>query len=93
MHFFRLNLAMPQATSPSAQAPADSATPASYEVAVQELEQLLSQLESGQLPLDQLLTRYQRGASLLAYCRDKLSAIENQISVLDEAGLKTWDGQ
>jgi exodeoxyribonuclease VII small subunit len=93
MHFFRLNLDMSKATSPSAPAPAESATPASYEVAVEELEQLLSQLESGQLPLDQLLTHYQRGASLLAYCRDKLAAIENQISVLDEAGLKTWDGQ
>jgi exodeoxyribonuclease VII small subunit len=56
------------------------------------LEQLLAKLESGQLPLDQLLTHYQRGASLLTYCRDRLAAIENQISVLDEGALKPWDG-
>jgi exodeoxyribonuclease VII small subunit len=52
----------------------------------------LAKLESGQLPLDQLLTHYQRGATLLAYCRERLSAIENQISVLDEGSLKPWDG-
>jgi exodeoxyribonuclease VII small subunit len=49
-------------------------------------------LESGQLPLDQLLTHYQRGAGLLAFCRERLTAIENQISVLDEGTLKPWDG-
>jgi exodeoxyribonuclease VII small subunit len=52
----------------------------------------LAKLESGQLPLDQLLTHYQRGASLLAFCRERLTAIENQISVLDEGALKPWDG-
>ena len=66
--------------------------PSSYEEALQELEQLLAKLESGQLPLDQLLTHYQRGASLLAICRERLTAIENQISVLDEGALKPWDG-
>jgi exodeoxyribonuclease VII small subunit len=49
-------------------------------------------LESGQLPLDQLLSHYQRGASLLVYCRERLTAIENQINVLDEGTLKPWDG-
>ncbi|RYZ15903.1 MAG: exodeoxyribonuclease VII small subunit, partial [Myxococcaceae bacterium] len=36
--------------------------PASYEAALAELEQLVSQLDAGQLPLEQLLTHYQRGA-------------------------------
>jgi exodeoxyribonuclease VII small subunit len=42
------------------------------------------------LPLEQLLTGYQRGAQLLQFCRDKLQAVENQIKVLDEGTLKTW---
>jgi len=92
MLFFRSKLAMPKVPSTSAKAQADQALPASYEEAVQELEQLLAKLESGQLPLDQLLTHYQRGASLLAFCRERLTAIENQISVLDEGTLKPWDG-
>jgi exodeoxyribonuclease VII small subunit len=83
---------MSKALSPSAKAQADQALPASYEEAVLELEQLLAKLESGQLPLDQLLTHYQRGAELLVYCRERLAAIENQISVLDEGTLKPWDG-
>jgi exodeoxyribonuclease VII small subunit len=92
MPFFRTKLAMPKATSTPAKEQAAQALPASYEEAVQELEQLLAKLESGQLPLDQLLTHYQRGAGLLAYCRERLAAIENQISVLDEGTLKPWDG-
>ena len=64
--------------------------PVSYEAALQELEQLAAQLESGQLPLDQLMTGYQRGAELLKFCRSKLEAIEQQISVIDGDQLKPW---
>lgn len=69
---------------------ASGPAPASYEAALQELEHLVARLESGQLPLDQLLTGYQRGAQLLAFCRDKLSAVENQIKVLEAGELKPW---
>jgi exodeoxyribonuclease VII small subunit len=92
MPLFSPNQAMPKATPSQAPAQASQPVPESYEEAVQELEQLLAKLESGQLPLDQLLTHYQRGANLLAYCRERLAAIENQISVLDEGSLKPWDG-
>jgi exodeoxyribonuclease VII small subunit len=64
--------------------------PANYEAALEELDQLVGLIESGQLPLEQLLTGYQRGAQLLQYCRDKLQAVENQIKVLDEGTLKPW---
>ena len=67
--------------------------PASYEAALQELEQLVQVIESGQLPLEQLLTGYQRGAELLAFCRGKLEALENQIKVLDEGTLTPWAPQ
>ena len=67
-----------------------TATPASYEAALEELEQLVGLIESGQLPLEQLLTGYQRGAELLHFCREKLQAVEHQIKVLDEGTLKPW---
>lgn len=63
----------------------------SYEAALDELERLVAQLDAGQLPLDQLLTHYQRGAQLLAFCRGKLDAVENQIRVLEANELKPWD--
>jgi exodeoxyribonuclease VII small subunit len=67
-------------------------TPASYEAALDELERLVAQLDAGQLPLDQLLSQYQRGAVLLAFCRERLDAVEQQIQVLDGQTLKAWDG-
>ncbi|MCX7241423.1 MAG: exodeoxyribonuclease VII small subunit [Burkholderiales bacterium] len=77
---------MPKATSPSKSA----SPPASYEAAMEELETLVARLESGDMPLEQLLTGYQRGAQLLHYCREQLQAVEDQIKVLDEGGLKVW---
>ena len=86
---------MPKAsasTSTPANAAADSsaAPPASYEAAMEELERLVARLESGEMPLDQLLSGYQRGAALLQFCRDKLQAVEEQIKVLDDGALKPW---
>lgn len=66
--------------------------PASYEEAMQELEVLVRRLESGEMPLDQLLSGYQRGAALLQFCRDRLQAVEDQIKVLDGAQMKPWGG-
>ena len=57
---------------------------------MEELDRLVGQIESGQLPLEQLLTGYQRGAQLLQFCRDKLQAVEHQVKVLDEGALKPW---
>jgi exodeoxyribonuclease VII small subunit len=64
--------------------------PASYEAALAELEKLVGQIESGQLPLEQLLAGYERGAELLAFCRGKLQAVEEQVKVLDAGALKPW---
>jgi exodeoxyribonuclease VII small subunit len=69
---------------------ATPALPANYEAALEELEQLIGRIESGQLPLEQMLAGYERGAQLLAFCRSRLEAVENQIKVLDEGTLKPW---
>ena len=68
--------------------------PDTYEAAVAELEQWVSRMETGDLPLDQLLQAYQRAAQLLEFCRGKLDAIEQQIQVLDDGVMKPWlEGQ
>lgn len=69
------------------------AEPASYEAALEELEQLVARIESGQMPLDQLLTGYQRGASLLAFCRERLVAVQDQIKVLDAGTVQAWSAE
>ena len=58
--------------------------PASYTDAVQQIEALVARLEAGQLPLEELLGEYQRGAALLAYCQQRLQAVQQQVQVLDE---------
>jgi exodeoxyribonuclease VII small subunit len=75
---------------PRAAAPPKSNDPASYEDALVELDRLVQDMESGQLPLDSLLTSYQRGAQLLEFCRQRLVAVENQVKVLEEGQLKPW---
>ncbi len=77
---------MPKASAP----PNEQPVPASYEAALEELEQLVGRIENGQMPLEQLLGGYQRGAVLLAFCRERLQAVEDQVKVLDEGKLKTW---
>jgi len=67
-----------------------STVPTSYEAALKELESMVAQMESGQLPLADLLSGYQRGAELLAFCRAQLDAVEQQIQVLDNGVLKPW---
>ncbi|WP_028448562.1 MULTISPECIES: exodeoxyribonuclease VII small subunit [Chitinibacter] len=67
--------------------------PEHYEAGVAELDQLISQLESGQLPLEQSLAAYQRGIELLRFCEGKLAAAEQQIKVLEAGELKPLDEQ
>ena len=66
--------------------------PASYEAGLQELEQLVARMESGQMPLADMLQSYQRGAFLLEHCRSRLQAVEAQIQVLEAGSLKNWSG-
>lgn len=63
-----------------------SELPASYGQAMTELEALIDRLESGQLPLEDLLAHYQRGTDLLAFCREKVQAVQDQVRLLDEDG-------
>lgn len=70
-----------------------SVHPESYEQALQELEQIISGMENGQLPLAQLLASYERGAELLKYCQSQLLAVQDQIKVLEAGALKNWTAE
>lgn len=67
--------------------------PAGYEAGVQELEALVAKMESGQMPLDTLLSAYERGTQLLQFCQEKLAVLEQRVQVLDKDGLKAWGGE
>jgi len=56
--------------------------PKSFEDALAELEQILTDIEGGQVPLEQSLTMYERGQFLIGHCRGVLARAEKQIEVL-----------
>ncbi|MGQ0708755.1 MAG: exodeoxyribonuclease VII small subunit [Rhodoferax sp.] len=57
--------------------------PPSYEAALAELERIVSDMEAGRMPLESMLSNYQRGAALLAFCRGRLEAVEQQVQRFD----------
>ena len=56
-----------------------------FEAALTELETIISQMESGQMPLQQSLTAYKRGTELLSFCQKALADVEQQIRILNES--------
>lgn len=62
-----------------------------FEQALDELEALVRQLESGTLGLDESIAAYRRGAELVKFCQGKLAAAEEQIKVLEGDLLKPLD--
>ncbi|MDR2710218.1 MAG: exodeoxyribonuclease VII small subunit [Burkholderiales bacterium] len=65
-------------------------TPASFEAAMTELEDIVTRMEQGGLPLAEALAQYQRGAVLLAYCQNALRDAQQQVKVLEDGMLKAF---
>ena len=61
--------------------------PKDYESALAELDAIVSDMESGQLPLEASLAAYKRGAELLQYCRQQLADAEQQVKILENGAL------
>jgi len=51
----------------------------SFEDAIQELETIIDKLESGEVPLDETISLYDRGSELKKYCEQKLQTAEEKI--------------
>jgi exodeoxyribonuclease VII small subunit len=60
----------------------------SFEDALRELERIVGQLESGDVPLDQAITLYETGDALRAQCQARLDAAQARIEQVraDPAG-------
>jgi exodeoxyribonuclease VII small subunit len=64
--------------------------PKDYESALAEIEAIVAEMESGQLPLDASLAAYKRGAELLNYCRQQLADAEQQVKILENGTLQNF---
>lgn len=61
-----------------------------FESALAELENIVATMEAGQLPLEQLLSAYKRGAELLQFCQQALQDAQQQVRVLESGSLKNF---
>jgi exodeoxyribonuclease VII small subunit len=61
-----------------------SQPPRSLEAALAELEKIVASMEEGQLPLEQSLATYKRGAELLKFCQAALQDAQQQVKVLED---------
>jgi exodeoxyribonuclease VII small subunit len=60
-----------------------------FEVAMEELESIVEQLESGDLSLEDSLAAFEKGVTLVKYCNQKLNEVEKKVEVL----VKDKDGK
>lgn len=57
-----------------------------FEEALDSLERVVKQLEAGEVTLDQSVTQFEHGVSLIRRCRALLAAAEQRIALLTEEG-------
>jgi exodeoxyribonuclease VII small subunit len=70
--------------------PGKSPDQPSFEAALAELEKIVASMEAGQMPLEQSLAAYKRGAELLKLCQSALQDAQQQVKILEENVLKTF---
>lgn len=54
----------------------------SFEKAIERLDKIVTELESGELSLDEALKRYEEGIRLVQLCSKKLEAAQKKVEVL-----------
>ena len=64
--------------------------PPTFESALAELEVIVSDMETGQLPLEKSLAAYKRGAELLKFCQTALQDAQQQVKILEDGVLKNF---
>jgi exodeoxyribonuclease VII small subunit len=62
--------------------PAGEAMP--FEEALQKLEKMVDEMESGELPLEAMLARFEEGTRLVKVCQTKLEEAELKIQKLEK---------
>ena len=53
-----------------------------FEAALEELEGVVEQLETGELELEESLAAFEKGVGLVKYCNQKLTEVEKKVEIL-----------
>lgn len=69
--------------------------PKDFESALKKLEEIVKELEEGELTLEKSLERYEQGVRLARFCNAKLNEAEARIEMLqkDESGEPVTDAE
>jgi exodeoxyribonuclease VII small subunit len=59
-----------------------AATEINFETAMDRLEKIVGQMESGELPLEELIVRYEEGMNLVKVCQERLASAEQKIEII-----------
>jgi exodeoxyribonuclease VII small subunit len=60
-------------------------SPEKFESLLARLEQIVSEMENAELPLDKLLASYEEGIRLVKACGDRLADAEQKVEILSRA--------
>jgi exodeoxyribonuclease VII small subunit len=60
-----------------------------FETALEDLEQVVEQLDSGELSLEDSLAAFEKGVGLVKFCNEKLNEVEKKVELL----VKDKDGK
>ena len=66
--------------------PEEQPTPPSFEAGLQELEQIVKEMESGELPLERALELFEKGMNISENCRKQLEEAETRVEMLVRKG-------
>ena len=58
----------------------------SFEQSLKQLEQIVREMESGELPLEQAIRKFEEGIELSKFCAQKLEETERKITLLMQVG-------
>lgn len=77
---------MPNVTRNTSPANPEKAEPVHFEAALKKLEAIVEAMESEELPLENLLAKYEEGTRLAKICQEKLADAELRIQQLEKSG-------
>lgn len=72
--------------APSSEGESGFTPPATFEAAFEELEEIVTQLESGELTLEESVAMFERGRKLSDFCQALLDSSELRINQLNDDG-------
>jgi exodeoxyribonuclease VII small subunit len=80
--FFPGQAVLNSSVFPMSSKPKPRETELNFEGAMDRLEKIVEQMESGKLPLEDLIVRYEEGMNLVKVCQERLANAEQKIEII-----------